>query len=216
MSTSRGKGQAELALQDDLADALGVAAQAEGIARARGLDADADDADDGIDLVGQRQQRPAQGGGDVVLQAARLVMLGDGPGHVLGQAFGPGVQAAHHALQGRELADHVRQQVGLAQLGGRRGVLGQGLGPGLVAEIDDDLLQPLGLVVVGAELFLEEHVLQAGRPFAERRLAVLLPEEAGVRQPGLENALVALSDEALGIGRRYRRRRGRGAAVSRP
>ena len=142
---------------------------------------------------------PAERGRRSVLEAARLVVLVDRPMDGGGKALLPGVEAAHPALEAGEFLDHLRQQVGLAQRGRLDGV-GLDLGRGeLVAEIADDLFQALRLVFVAAELLLEEHVLQTGRPVGQRDLAVLVPEEAGVREPGPEDALVAPADEPLGV-----------------
>ena len=56
---------------------------------------------------------------------ARLVVVFDGEGDVLGLAVVARVVAAHDALQLGELADHVGQQVGLGQQRGAVGLRGQ-------------------------------------------------------------------------------------------
>ncbi len=93
-------------------------------------------------------------------------MLVDGLADVGRVSFFPGVEAAHAALEAGELLDHFGQEIGLAEGGGLHGG-GLGLRDAeLVAKVAHCLFQPQRLVLVSAELLLEEDVLQAVRPLA--------------------------------------------------
>ena len=128
-------------------------------------------------------------------------MLVDGLMHGRGIPLRLRIEPAHLALERRKLPDHVGQEVGLAQRGSLDGLFLDLRGIGSVAEIPDDLLHPLDLVVVGPELFLVNDVLEPGRPFGKRFPDVLFPEESGVLEARLEDALVARADELPGVAR---------------
>ena len=61
------------------------------------------------------------------------------------------------------------------------------------------LLHAPGLVVVAAQVFLEGHRLQHLHALAQRDLLIGLPEEARVVEAGAQHALIAMTNEAVGI-----------------
>ena len=117
--------QAQVVLEDDADDAQRGAAELIGIARARRLLADSPEADQHVELVGQRHGH----GGAVAFalqrhrvgRALRLVVQLDGARDGRVHVLGLGVVAAHEALQLGEFADHAGDEVGLGQLGGALG-----------------------------------------------------------------------------------------------
>jgi hypothetical protein len=124
-----GRGQQRVQVQrqvflDQHADhAQRMAAQRKRVLVARGQVADAEHADQGFQLVGQRHHHAGGVARQRVAGKARLVVVFDGIGHVFAQAVVAGVVAAHDALQLGELAHHVGQQVGLGQQRGLVGLL---------------------------------------------------------------------------------------------
>ncbi len=81
-------------------------------------DADAEEADQGVELVGQRHRGGNVARGQRVAGKARLVVGLDGVSHHLPFTVGKRVVAAHDALQLGELAHHVGDEVGLGQARG--------------------------------------------------------------------------------------------------
>ena len=77
--------------------------------------------DQRLQLVGQRHAHADVAARQFVAGKARLVVVLDGEGDVVGQAIMQRVIAAHDALQFGELAHHVGEQVGLGQ---QRGLVG--------------------------------------------------------------------------------------------
>ena len=61
-------------------------------------------------------------------------------------------------------------------------------------------LEPAHLVAERAELGVEHHAVQPRHAAGERRLAVLVPEELRIPQPGAQHALVARDDRAGVLG----------------
>ena len=84
--------------------------------------ADAEQADQRLELVGQRDDDADLVARQGVAGEARLVVVFDGFGDRRGLAVVARVVAAHGALQLGELADHVGQQIGLGELRGAVGV----------------------------------------------------------------------------------------------
>ena len=137
-----------------------------------------------IQLVRQAHRHRHRRGRHFVALPDRLVMVADRVGDGVGLALGAGVVAADQALQFGELADHPGDEVGLGEARGAFGDVGGS------AALDDPLLdQPprqlghaLDLVGDGAELLVEDDLLELLRLLRERDLEVLLPEEARVGQ----------------------------------
>ena len=108
-------------------------------------------------------------------------MLPDGLRHLRRFAGSGGIVAAHDALDGRELDDGIRDQVGLAQLRGAHQVGGVGLGQLRVGgKRAGQLHQALGLLLHRAQRLLEHHLVQLVHVELQRVLQVFLVEELRV------------------------------------
>jgi len=110
-----------------------------------------------------------------------------------------GVVTAHQALQLGEFADHLGEQVGLAELRRALGLgdVGADHGRKLSGE-RDDAGDALGLA---AELFMKHDVLEFRQTLFELGLEIGLVKELGVRQARADDALVAGDDRLAAIGR---------------
>ncbi len=145
--------QPQFVFDDDADDAERRAAQRVRVLGAGRLLVDRPEADQSIDLVGKRHRNRHRIGGHQVVGPLRPVVVFDGVGDRFVLVLRLGVVAAHQPLQLGEFADHIGQQIGLAQK--RRA-----LGLGLVGADDrrklsrerDDARDALGLA---AELFVE-------------------------------------------------------------
>ena len=105
-----------------------------------------------------------------------------------------GVVAAHDALQFRELADHVGQQVGLGQHGSLFGVLHQLPAAELFGDGAGDGGNALHALALGAQLVVIDNLGQADDAAFQRLLAILVEEELGIGQARAHDALVAADD----------------------
>ena len=113
-----GEIQLVAAVEDDVDDAQGLAAQGVGVGGAGGQQADAETAADGVDLVGDAHQGAAVAGGQVAAGGHRQVVFVNALadfGILAGQA---GVLPAHDSLEIGELVNHAAFQVRLAEVGG--------------------------------------------------------------------------------------------------
>ena len=108
--------QPQFVLDDDADDAERGAAQRVGVLAAGRLFVDRPEADQRVDLVGERDGDGDRIGGHEIVRPLRPVMILDGVRHRFVLALRLGVVAAHQALQLGEFADHVGEQIGLAQL----------------------------------------------------------------------------------------------------
>jgi hypothetical protein len=113
-----GEIELQLPFEHDAQHAERGTAQAVGIAVAGGALADAEDADQQVEFVGQRDGAPGRRRRQRVTGEAGSVLLLERDGDRLGQAVVERVVAAHGPLQFRELTDHVGQQVALGQAPG--------------------------------------------------------------------------------------------------
>ena len=179
----------------DAEDADGRAPQAEGVGGAGGLLAHADDADQLVQPVGEADERAQVAARHLLRGAEGLVVVLDGVGDLGVEPLQPRVVAAHDALQLGELAHHAGAEVGLAEprrldaASGDESLLAERAAPARSrrAPIRCDPLE------LAAELRLVGAPAQVLDPVAERPLAVLLEEEAGVGEPGPQHALVAVA-----------------------
>ena len=114
-------------------------------------------------------------------------------------AIGQRVVTADQALKFRELANHLADQIGLAETRG-----GTGLIPIRARHMTRDIrrqrLEPVNLFVEGAELGVENHGSQRRSPAGQGVAAVLVPEEAGIGQPCAQHALVPRNHGRTAIG----------------
>ena len=130
-------------------------------------------------------------------------MVFNGVRHVFTQTIVTGVVAAHDALQFREFAHHVREQIGFGQLRGgvdglhKRCVIGlrqQGrnaFGNGTHA---------VGAVALGAKFVVIHHLGQTFHARGECLFAVLVEEEFGIGQTWAHHALIAANHRRSVIG----------------
>ena len=179
-----------------------MAAQRERVFLAGRLQADRPDAHEGFQFVGQRDGQARVRRRQRVAREARLVVLGRGQRHFLVLAVVAGVVRAHDALQFRELADHVGQEVRFRELRaafGQQHVVAEAAGDG--AGEARDALRALGL---RAQLVVVDDVRQQRQARFQRLLLVLLEEELGIRQARAHDALVAADDGGRVVGREVR------------
>jgi hypothetical protein len=117
--------------------------QSEGILVAGRDEADPPDADEGVELVGQRHALCNRAVRQRIPGEPGPVVLFDGGGHVRGRAVVLRVVAPHEALQLREFSDHVRDQIGLRKRCGATGqcaiAVGKLAGDG--GQVDEKVLQ---------------------------------------------------------------------------
>ena len=119
-----------------------MAAQCERILVAGGCLADAEQADQRLELVGQRDDDAGAVARQRIAGKARLVVILDRERDLVGQAVVARVVAAHDALQLGKLADHVGQQVGLGELRRLFGLRGQRRTAELLADGARDRAHP--------------------------------------------------------------------------
>ena len=116
-------------------------------------------------------------------------MVGDGVGDVLALMLFEGVVAAHHALQLGEFAHH---QAGQVRLGEGCGPLRcRRVRPHLRRDLGGESGHPLHFFRHRAELGVEHDLFERRDAGFELHLAVLVPEELGVREARAQDALVA-------------------------
>ena len=211
-----GARRSEPEVQERAHHALPRAPQAVGIAAARGREAQAEVAGQGVELVrhGHGREHAARGiGGErlrgrgIFFDRDRPVVPAHGIRHHRGGALPLEVERAHDALQLGELAHHQRGQVGLGQARRRR----RRAALALVAErgrerILDQRDHAVGLLAVAAQLAMEGDAGEVLQAVHQRPLEVLGQEERGVAQPRHHHALHAAHDLARGVVVRVRER----------
>ena len=112
------------------------------------------------------------------------------------------VIGAHDALELRELAHHVGQEVGLGQARaalGQRHVEAEALG-----DAGGQLRHAFAALGLGAQLVVVDHVGQLRQARFQGLLLVLLEEELRIRQARAHDALVAADDGGRVVGRQVR------------
>src|SRR5439155_9178842 len=149
----------------------------------------AEEADQQIEPVGDPEEGPDVAGRQTILGASRQVMVEDGIGDGGLDALLQRIDAAHRALQLRELPHHSGGEVRLAELRGLRELTGIAAS-GRAVEPERELAQTSDALQLGAESLQEgapPQLLDAG---AERHLAVLVEEELSVGEARPQHALV--------------------------
>ena len=138
-----------------------MAAQGKWVLVTRGQVADAEHADQRLQLVSQRHHNTYRVAWQGVAGKTRLVVGFDGIGHRQVQSVVERVVAAHGALQLGELTHHIGHQVGLGQLGGLVGLGHQRR----IAQLRSDGLRngahALDPFALGTELVVVDHLAQA-------------------------------------------------------
>ncbi len=192
-----GDGLADQLLQVEVESALdrgtqqtqGRTPQAERIARAGRLLSRRVDARNGVELVCNRERHARARGRQGVARKAGQVLLAQRLGHFGRFVIVQRVVTPHQALQLRELAHHVGEQVALAQ---RCGTISQRR---VAADGRSNRFRQgthaLRLVVLRAELRLEGHALEGIDLRFERVLAIGPVEESSVGQARTHDTLVA-------------------------
>ncbi len=193
-----GERQAQAVLDDEPDDAQGRAPQGIGILGARRLLVDRPEADERVDLVGKRHGERDGCARAAVVGAERRVMLGDGLGHRRRLALVERVIAPHDALQLGELADHAGHEVGLGEEGGTARAAHLAAGD-VGRELGGERLEARHLVAHAAEPGMEDEGRKLGHALLELDLAVLVPEELGVRQARAQHPLVARGDRPAAV-----------------
>ena len=128
----------------------------------RRLLVDRPEADQRVDLVGQRHGDAHRIGRHAIGRALRLVVLlaRGGDGGVL--ALRQRVVLAHQALQLGEFADHFGQQIGLAQLRRALGLLD--IGADQRRDLGGEALDARDALGLGAELLVEHDLIEFRQP----------------------------------------------------
>ena len=103
-----------------------------------------------------------------------------------------GVVAAHYALQTGELKDHGRHEIALGQV--RRACCQFFIVAKQASKITGDLTHPLGFLRERAKLILKDDGFKPRREAGQRVLAVLSPEEGGIRETRADDSFIAGPD----------------------
>ena len=126
-------------------------------------------------------------------------MLADSPDHRRGLSLRGRVFGSRDSLEPGELlpgADHLAGQVRLAQVRRAADHI-PGLGRELARQLFRELHDPLRTVVDRSQLLVPDDLLQLLDLAFEPGLAVVLPVEAGILEPGAEHRLVPAPDGVL-------------------
>ncbi len=154
--------------------------------------ADAEDAHEGVELVGNGHSGAGQRAWQFSASAAGHVLLVQRQCNVFGFAVGQGVVVACNALHLGKLANHFGRQVALGQQACTCGALS--IAANAWRNERSELGDALSLVKHRTQLRLEHHVLQALVERLQLLLLVLLKEELGVGQTGANDFLVTVDD----------------------
>ncbi len=194
--------QAGVLFQQHADDAEGGAAQRIGVLRAGRLLVDGPEADQRVELVGERHGEADLAGRHAVRRALRLVVVLDGLGDGGVLALEGGVFAAHDALELGEFADGLRAQVSLGEHHGA--VDERGIGAGDLRQFSGERADARDALALRAELGVEGHVerIELGHALVERLCKVEAELFGGCLQR-VEVRQVALvaQPEMLGVGK---------------
>jgi hypothetical protein len=128
-------------------------------------------------------------------------MIADRIGDGVALSLGAGEIGTERALQFRELADALGDEIGLGEPRGSADRLEIGPDDPLADQPFGELRHPLGLVGDGAELLVEDDAAELLRLLGERHLQILLPEEFRVREARGEHLAIALDDRGAAVRR---------------
>ena len=170
-----------------------------GVLAPRRLLVDRPEADQRVELVGERDRDRDRIGRHAIGGAERLVVILAGRGDACVLALGAGVVVAHQALQLGELADHLGQEIGLGEP--RRALRLLDVGADQRRQLAASRSMRSMRSALRAELLVEDDVLELRQPLFERRLQIGLVEELRIRQPRADDALVAGDDGRAAVGR---------------
>ena len=161
---------------------------------------DAEQPDQRLQLVGQRDREADLVARQAITRKAWLVVILDGQRNVFGPSVVQRVVAPHRALQLRELADHAGQQVGLGQQGGLVRLGRQRVAAQLLPDGAGDRAHAQDALALHAELAVVDDLVEPRHTLLEPLLAVLIEEELGVRQACPHHPLVATDHRARVVG----------------
>ena len=181
----------ERPLERDAHDAERRATKRERVRAAARDEPDAEAADERVEAIRDGDERRDDLRRHRVARALRQIMVADRVGDARLEPLGERVVAPHQALQLGEFPDDQRDEVGLRELRGERDGRARHVGG---RERLGERARALHLLGDGAELVLKDHAGELQRALGERRLAVLLDEEARVGEAGAEHAVVAERD----------------------
>ena len=187
-------------LSQDANQAQRMAAQRKRVFVSRGHIANAKHADQRFQFVGQRHHPADRFGWQPVARKTRAIVVRDGGCNLLTQPVVHGVIISHNALQLRELAHHVGQQISLGQACGQRRFFGQCIAAELLANGACDGADARHALALVAEFVVVDDLGQALHTRLQGLLAVLVIKELGIGQAGAHHALVTANNRA-GVGR---------------
>ena len=188
--------------EEDAKDADRRTPQAERIGCPRRLLAHADDADERVEPVRERDERAHVAAGHLARGAHRLVMILDRVRDLRLQPLEPGVVAAHHALELRELAHHAGREVRLREPRRLDHVGHEVFAPDRPRERAPDRHDAVRARELAPEPSLERPPPEVLDAIPERPALVLLEEEPRVGEPRAQHALVAVTGDVRILHRR--------------
>ncbi len=112
-------------------------------------------------------------------------------------AIGLRVKSRHDALQLREFSDHVRHEIGFAQVGHAFGFFEFGKSTHRAGENIEQFFHAFFFIEKMAQLFLEHDTLERVHLSGKRGASVLIKKESRVRQSSREHALIAFANDLL-------------------
>ena len=154
--------------------------------------AGAEHAGQGFELVGQCGAGAGGSGWQGVTGETRPVVFFDGLCYFGVFTVVTGVILAHAALQFGKLADHVGEQVGLGQARGTARQLH--ITAAQLGDLARQMFDTRAALELRAQLVVIHHAGQPGQARFKALLAVLVKEEARVRQACAQHTLVAAGD----------------------
>jgi len=185
--------QVVAARQDDVDDAKRLPPEGIGIGRAGRRHAHGKEADDGVHLIGDADDRAFIRARQIASGDNRQVMLINGIGDFL---FFPGQERVfppHDALEFGKFAHHERFQIGLGQKGGAVHVF-LDCGLYLGGNFDRQLAEAHHLLMGGSQQRVEDDFLERFYPVFQRDFFILFKEKRSVGQTGLQHTFVAPGD----------------------
>ena len=180
-------------VQENLYDTQCISSQAIRVFRAAGNQAHPDTAQNSIELVRDRNNRPQLTHGRIISRKGRAVMFLD---RLSNHGFLPrmgSVISAHDPLQFRKFINHQGYQIGLAQTPGSQ-CLRFLIRTYMSGQNPDQAANPFHFFIQGSQLFLEYNSFQWLHKIIQIFLLVLIIEKSGVLQSCTQNSLVAIFD----------------------
>ncbi len=201
-------GSAQPILQHDADHAKRRAPQRIGVLAAGRLLVDRPEADERVELVGERDRDRNRRRRNAVVRPLRLVVVFDRRGDARLLALGGRVIATHQPLQLRELADHFGREVGLGEM--RRARRKLSVRADLRRKLARQRLDALDPLALRPELLVKDDEVKFLQPLVERLRGLVLrvrqgreigpPEMARVGEARAHDAAVAGRDRRAVVG----------------